>query len=170
MLAIEFEFEAGLPEGGRASSHAGTTRQRKRVCSMTGRDDTAFWMWAEACEVLNRAERLHRHFFAPQRSSSSLPAWQPPVDVYETEQEVMILVALPGVDPSAVEAVIEGAELHVAGLRALPPELRLAAIHRLELPHGRFERHVPLPSGRYSTQVRHTLVNGCLMVRLEKIA
>lgn len=120
--------------------------------------------------MLNRAERLHRHFFAPQRSVSPLPAWQPPVDVFETEHEMMILVALPGVDPAAVEAVIEGAALHVAGSRPLPPELRLAAIHRLELPHGRFERHVPLPPGRYSAQVRHTLVNGCLLVRLEKTA
>ena len=127
-------------------------------------------MWAEACEMLNRAERLHRHFFAPQRSASPLPVWQPPVDIFETDREVMILVALPGVDPAAVEAVIEDGTLRVAGLRLLPPELRSAAIHRLELPQGRFERQVPLPPGRYSAQVRHTLVNGCLLVRLDKTA
>jgi len=135
-----------------------------------GRDDAESWMWAEACEMLTRAERLHRQFFEPRRSVSRLPVWQPPADVLETEQEVLILVALPGVDPAAVEATIQDGALQVAGLRVLPPELRGAAIHRLELPQGRFERRIPLPPGRYSAAVRHSLLNGCLLVRLDKTA
>ena len=134
------------------------------------RDDTAgTWMWAEACERLARAERLHRQLFEPRRAASgaALPVWQPPVDVLETEREVLILVALPGVDPAEVEAAIEGGALRVAGRRVLPPELQTATIHRLELPQGRFERRIPLPPGRYSA-VRHAAVNGCLLVRLDK--
>lgn len=135
---------------------------------MSIQDDPDAAMWAEACDLLNRAERLQRQFFVPQRSPSPLPVWQAPADVLETEREVLILVALPGVDPETVEAVIQDGVLHVAGLRLLPPELRFAAIHRLELPQGRFERQLPLPPGRYSTEIRHSLVNGCLLVRLEK--
>jgi HSP20 family protein len=125
-------------------------------------------MWAEACDMLLRAERLHRQFFLPRHDPSPLPVWHPPADVLETEAEVLILVALPGVRPEAVEAVIEDGTLRVSGLRLLPPELRQAAIHRLELPQGRFERRIPLPPGRYATPVRHSLVDGCLLVRLEK--
>ncbi len=136
------------------------------------RDDAAgggAWMWADACEMLARAERLHRQFFEPRRSAASrLPVWQPPADVLETEREVLILVALPGVDPDAVEAAIEDGALFVAGVRAFPPELRGAAIHRMELPQGRFERRVPLPPGRYSAAVRRSFAEGCLLVRLEK--
>jgi HSP20 family protein len=135
------------------------------------RDDAAGGasMWAEACEMLARAERLHRQFFEPSRSAASrLPVWQPPADVLETEREVLILVALPGVDPNAVEAAIEDGALLVAGVRALPPELRSAAIHRMELPQGRFERRVPLPPGRYSAEVQRRFAEGCLLVRLEK--
>ncbi|MBV1799167.1 hypothetical protein [Siccirubricoccus sp. G192] len=80
-----------------------------------GRDEAESWMWAEACEMLTRAERLHRQFFEPRRSVSRLPVWQPPVDVLETEQEVLILVALPGVDPAAVEATIQDGALQVGG-------------------------------------------------------
>ena len=138
------------------------------------RDDAAgggAWMWADACEMLARAERLHRQFFEPRRSAASrLPVWQPPADVLETEREVLILVALPGVNPDAVEAAIEDGALFVAGVRALPPELRGAAIHRMELPQGRFERRVPLPPGRYSATVRRFFAEGCLLVRLEKAA
>ena len=137
------------------------------------RDDAAgggAWMWADACEMLARAERLHRQFFEPGRSTASrLPVWQPPADVLETEREVLILVALPGVDPNAVEAAIEDGTLFVAGVRALPPELRGAAIHRMELPQGRFERRVPLPPGRYSAVVRRSFAEGCLLVRLDKV-
>jgi HSP20 family protein len=135
---------------------------------MAGRGDNEDWMWAEACRLLLQAERLHQHSVVPRPAASALPVWHPPADVLETEREVLILVALPGVDPAAVEAAIEDGELRVAGLRLLPPELRSAAIHRLELPQGRFERRIPLPSGRYAAPVRHSLVNGCLLVRLEK--
>jgi HSP20 family protein len=128
-------------------------------------------MWADACEMLSRAERLHRQFFEPRRSAASrLPLWQPPADVLETEREVLVIVALPGVDPGAVEAAIEDGALVVAGRRALPPELRAAAIHRMELPQGRFERRVPLPPGRYSAAVRRAFADGCLLVRIEKAA
>ena len=114
------------------------------------------------------ADPLPRQFFEPRRAASRLPVWQPPADVLETEREVLILVALPGVDPNAVEAAIEDGTLFVAGVRAFPPELRGAAIHRMELPQGRFERRVPLPSGRYSATVRRAFAAGCLLVRLEK--
>jgi len=135
---------------------------------MSERDGDEDWMWAEACRMLMQAERMHRHSFVPRHPASALPVWHPPADVLETGREVLILVALPGVEPAAVEAAIEDGALRVAGRRLLPPELRNAAIHRLELPQGRFERRIPLPPGRYAAPVRHSLVNGCLLVRLEK--
>src|SRR6478736_8161518 len=90
------------------------------------------WMWSEACAMLARAERLNRAFFRPTRSVQHVSAWEPPVDVLETEREVLILVALPGVDPDSIEAAIEGNDLLFAGVRMLPPELQTAVIHRLE--------------------------------------
>jgi HSP20 family molecular chaperone IbpA len=127
-------------------------------------------MWAEACAALAEAERRQREAFQPRRAArAALPVWEPPADVLETEREVLILVALPGVDPARVETVIENGVLHVAGVRLLPAELAGAAIHRLELPQGRFERRLPLPAGRYAAPVRRSLVDGCLLVRLEKL-
>jgi HSP20 family protein len=125
------------------------------------------WMWSEACDMLARAERMHREFFRPARSTSRLPTWEPPIDVLETEREVLVLMALPGVDPEQVEAAIEGGDLLVAGIRVLPAALRTAIIHRIELPQGRFERRVRLPAGRYAG-VRRGMANGCLLITLEK--
>lgn len=63
----------------------------------------------------------------------------------ETEEELLITIALPGVAPDHVEVVIEDSVLQIAGHRVLPPELRNADIHRLELPQGRFERRIAGP-------------------------
>ena len=125
------------------------------------------WMWSDAFDMLERAERLHREFFRPSGSRARALAWAPPVDVLETERDVLILMALPGVDPEGVEAVIGDGELVVAGVRVLPAELQTATIHRLELPQGRFERRVPLPAGRYAS-VRRSAAHGCLVITLQK--
>ncbi|MBO9379999.1 Hsp20 family protein [Sphingomonas histidinilytica] len=125
-------------------------------------------MWSEAIAMLERVERLHRQSFEPE-SSKTLPCWEPPVDVLETDREILILVALPGVDPEQVAVTIEKGTLLVIGQRVLPPELRTAVIHRLELPQGRFERRLPLPAGRYDA-VRKLGVNGCLLVGLRKVS
>jgi HSP20 family protein len=130
--------------------------------------DPEGWMWAEACEMLSRAERLHRQFFQPARGQSRLPTWEPPADVVESERELLILVALPGVDPDRVDAHIENGSLVVLGQRTLPSELREAVIHRLEIPLGRFERRLPLPAGRYEAARRYA-VHGCLLVTLRKL-
>lgn len=117
--------------------------------------------------MLARAERLNREVFRPNRSASLAPSWEPPVDVLETEQTVLVLVALPGVEAERVEAAIDGADLVISGMRVLPRELQTAIIHRLELPQGRFERRVRLPTGRYSA-VQRSAADGCLIVILQK--
>ena len=118
--------------------------------------------------MLARAERLHREFFRPIHSASRLAAWEPPVDILETDDEVLVLIALPGVDVDAAQVAIEDGDLVIAGTRVLPPELRTATIHRLELPQGQFFRRLRLPGGRYSG-VRRATAAGCLVVTLQKV-
>jgi HSP20 family molecular chaperone IbpA len=125
------------------------------------------WMWSEACAMLVQAERLHRQSFRPSRAVGFGPSWEPPIDILETDIEVLVLVALPGVNPDNVEAIIDVEDLLVTGTRILPAALRTAVIHRLEIPQGRFERRIRLPAGRYQ-RVRRTAVDGCLLITLDK--
>jgi HSP20 family molecular chaperone IbpA len=130
-------------------------------------DDPQKWMWAEALQMLARAERLNRTVFnAPQASQRGI-GWEPPADVLETDTMVLILVALPGVDPKQIRLSLQGGVLTLSGERVLPQELRTATIHRLELPQGRFERRVPIPPGRYE-QPRTGVSNGCVLIQLVK--
>ena len=118
--------------------------------------------------MLARAEQLHRQLFQPTRAKGRSLAWEPPVDVLETEQELLIIVALPGVDPDRVKVSIDGPELIVAGARVMPPQLQTAVIHRLELPQGHFERRIRLPAGQYE-HVSRDAAYGCLVVTLLKM-
>lgn len=127
--------------------------------------DPLNWMFSEAIESLARAERLHAKLFSLQ--STAAPSWEPPVDILETDRELLIFVALPGVDPDQVMAIIDDdGILTITGQRILPPELQDALIRRLELPQGRFERRIALPTGRYAVS-RHAW-NGCVVLRLSK--
>lgn len=123
--------------------------------------------WPEALQALMEVEHVRRHAFAPRALAAGAPKWEPPVDVIETAHEVLVLTAMPGVDPDAIDVAIEGGALTISGRRIMPVELRDALIHRLELPQGWFERRVALPPGRYDA-VRRAIVNNCLVVRLNK--
>jgi len=130
--------------------------------------DLGSLMWAEACDLLEQAERMHRQFFRPEVMRSGPPRWQPPVDVFRTQDELWIIAALPGVQPDQVEVVVDGRFLVIAGVRPMPEALRQAVIHRLELPQGRFERRLELPAGRYEVGPWR-LTDGCLVLNLRLI-
>lgn len=125
-------------------------------------------MWAEALELLERADRLHRQFFHFGRSADAGPVWEPPVDIFETDERLAILAALPGVSPDQVEIVVNGGVLAVVGERPLPRVLGCADIRRLEIPYGRFERRIELPPGSYEIEQRE-LTDGCLTLVLRKL-
>jgi len=130
--------------------------------------DPRNWMWAEACAMIERAEQMHRQFFQPG-SAAALASWEPPIDVFESEHDLLIVVALPGVDTQDIEISSEGAVLRVAGVRRLPAAVRGTDIVRLEIPQGRFERRIRLPAARWELS-RSSLVNGCLLLNLTKQA
>jgi HSP20 family protein len=131
--------------------------------------DRRDWMWAEAVQLLDQAERMQRAMFRPVAGNRPAACWEPPVDVFETDDGIWIQVALPGVTLDRLEVVLEGDTIVVTGERALPIPPGAGIIHRLELPHGRFERRITLPRGRFALG-RRELANGCLTLGLRKLA
>ena len=60
-------------------------------------------MWAEACALLDQAERKQRHFFELVSLPAALPAWEPPADVFTDGTHFDVVVALPGRTATADE-------------------------------------------------------------------
>jgi len=126
------------------------------------------WLWADALELLQSTERLQRRFFVVG-TLQALPCWEPPVDLYEQGDELRLLVALPGVSSRQLEVLLDEAEIVVRGERPMPKALHGASIHRLEIPYGRFERRVKLPSGNFQL-LEQFLEDGCLVLVLRRLS
>jgi len=122
-------------------------------------------MWARACALIDEAERRHRRFFELLAASKQQPAWEPPVDIFVLEDELQILVALPGVAAEGIEVQLTPSGLTVSAENRLPRLTHQARIVRLEIPYGRIERHIELPEGHYELLGKE-LRDGCLRIRL----
>jgi HSP20 family protein len=130
------------------------------------RRDTGHWMWAEAVHLLEEADRLQRQCFR-LAGQAGKPHWEPPVDIYEGEGELLIEVALPGVLQDRLHVSLEGELLVVQAERRLPQRRHGATIRRLEIPYGLFERRLALPPGPWTMTVQE-LAHGCLRLLLSR--
>lgn len=128
--------------------------------------DRQAWMWAHACELLTQAERLHRQFFRPNGAVRHV-SWEPPVDLIEDGAQLLLIVALPGVKPENVSLRIENGGVAIEALRPRGLSGHSGIVRRMEIPYGRFARHVALPPGVYELQ-EQLFRNGCLSVRFAK--
>ncbi len=127
------------------------------------------WMWTQACELLERAERLQRQYVRYMGPGADSAVWEPPVDVQESGGEVLLQFAMPGVEPERINVSLDSEGLTVSAVRPVRLSDRNALIRRLEIPHGRFVRRIQL-SGAPMRIVESLYVNGCLEVRLTKAA
>ena len=130
--------------------------------------NTTDWMWTQAWELLAQAERMHRQFFRLAASERPQASWEPPVDVFEDEREVVVVVALPGVPAERIEVTSEAGALLIRAESPLPFAGSRPAVRQLEIPYGYFERRVMLPEVPLEAGTRE-LTHGCLTLRLRKI-
>jgi HSP20 family molecular chaperone IbpA len=123
------------------------------------------WMWIQACEVLDHAERLQRQFLRYTGPGVDAAVWEPPVDIHETSDGLSLLFALPGVVPEQIEVTLEPNAITVSARRPMFMSNRGdSVIRRLEIPHGHFVRRIPLAARMKVAGTSY--VNGLLEVRL----
>lgn len=124
-------------------------------------------MWSEAVRMLDEADRISQQFFRVQAEEHAAGAWEPPVDVYETESDWTVLVALPGVPSERIRYRLDGDSLDVVGERSVPLECADGLIRRKEVPHGRFARRLRFRAPPMEI-TRAILKDGCLILTLRK--
>lgn len=123
------------------------------------------WMWAEACALLDEAERRHRRFYELLAVPSPVPVWEPPANIFARGAEVHVMVALPGARSEDVVAQVTPSGLLIEA--NVPPPAFEAGVEvvRLEIPYGRMRRRIELPPGTY-TVLENRLDRGYLFLRL----
>ncbi|WP_027805155.1 Hsp20/alpha crystallin family protein [Paraburkholderia caledonica] len=125
-------------------------------------------MWEAAVDAIERAERLHRQFFRLAGQHARTPIWEPPIEVFEQDAQIVIVVALPGVSPDLIGLNLQGETLIVAAERKLPRAFAAGQVHCMEIPYGRFERRIQLPHGRYRL-ARRGVEHGCLVLAFDRL-
>jgi HSP20 family protein len=140
---------------------------RKEVCTV----NMARWDPLADLGVLRRAmDRMVEEFFAGPRTPEehAMLVWEPPADVYETADDVVVRVELPHVDPARVDIAIAGDLLTIRGETRPEEEDRERIYHQRELRYGAFTRTLPLPAEVKTDEARAKYRDGFLEVRIPK--
>ena len=97
-------------------------------------------------------------------------AWQPAVDIYELEDQLLVVVEIPGLNRDDLELHFDRGELRIEGIRlrpSLPAPMRAA---RVEMFYGPFSRRVPLPDDAQGDHIRATYADGVLQILIPRHA
>lgn len=97
------------------------------------------------------------------------PGWVPAIDVFETEDQFLISVELPGVPLEAVHVQADGNVLTISGKRQMMQVTRSSRAISLERTQGRFVRSVSLPNPVDLDQMKLTAEHGVLQIRVPKL-
>ncbi len=95
-----------------------------------------------------------------------LCAWTPSVDIYETEQGVVIAADLPGVNKEDVVVEVKDDLLTISGQRSADPQCQATNYYRRERTCGNFHRAFTLHAMIAPDQIKATFKNGVLMVSI----
>lgn len=94
--------------------------------------------------------------------------WQPPVDIFEDENSVVIKVELPGIDQKDIEVRIEDNTLTLRGERKHDTDVKKENYHRIERYYGGFQRSFSLPHTVDQEKVKAACERGVLTITLPK--
>ena len=94
--------------------------------------------------------------------------WSPSVDIYETENELVLKADLPDVDQKKIDVRVENQTLTIAGERKFEKKESGKGFHRIERNYGNFVRSFAVPSAFDTDHINAAYRNGVLTVTLAK--
>lgn len=94
--------------------------------------------------------------------------WLPPVDVWETEDELVLSLDLPGIPEDGIAVELDDSVLTVSGQRERTAEHSSERFYRFERRFGTFSRSITLPQGVREDAIKADYRNGVLEVRVPK--
>ena len=130
--------------------------------------------WEPFRDIHTLQDRLNRVFgdlsHRPGSTDEGLTAgpWTPQVDVYETNDSIVLKADLPGMNQNDVEISVEGNTLTVKGERKFEKEVNEKDYYRMERSYGTFTRSFTLPPTVDSDKIDAAFAQGVLKITLPK--
>jgi len=127
--------------------------------------------WDPFRDLLNLQEKMNRLFedsIIPRQELMYSGSWIPPVDIYETDDEIVLRAEVPGLNRKSIKVELDGNRLSIKGERKLEKGLKEENYHRIERSHGVFQRTFSLPTEIVYDNVNAAYQNGVLEIKLPK--
>lgn len=120
--------------------------------------------------IQDRMNRLFQETLSRRRGQEEIDSgqWGPAVDIFETDDRIVLRADLPGVAQSDIEVRIDDNMLVLRGERRPPENVKADDYHRAERPHGAFVRSFSLPQNVDQASIRASHDNGVLELVLPK--
>src|SRR5690348_3918258 len=129
--------------------------------------------WQRFRNLSSLQEQVNRLFesnFPSRGSESTLTAWAPAVDVYETENELVIKADLPDVSDKDLDVRVENNMLTIHGERKFEQKVKEENYLRMERSYGSFTRSFSLPKSVNTEAIKAEYKDGVLNITLPKRA
>ena len=117
-----------------------------------------------------QVNRLFESSFPGRSDNSALTTWAPAVDIYETEDELVVKADLPDVSEKDLDVRIENNALTIRGERKFEKKVEEENYLRVERTYGSFSRSFSLPNTVNSEAIKAEYKNGVLTIELPKRA
>lgn len=126
--------------------------------------------WKDLIALQERMNRLLEESFGRLRREEGLVsgAWSPAVDIYETENSLVVTAEIPGVSEKDIDVRIENNQLVIKGERKFEKETKEENYHRIERVYGNFYRSFSLPNTVDTEKVKAEYKNGVLKITINK--
>jgi len=124
----------------------------------------------ELAQLQNRVNRLFQESSLGQDEGLTTTSFVPPVDIYETEQSIVLKMEVPGVEQKDLDIRIENQTITIRGERKFESEVKEDNYHRVERRYGSFQRSFSLPNTVNPEQVTADYESGILKITLAKRA
>jgi HSP20 family protein len=124
--------------------------------------------WQELARLQQEVNELFSNFF-DRFSSTKEISFTPQINMYETEKEIVLNVALPGTLQEDIDISLEEDDvLYIRGERPDPHGTITGPRHIEELCYGYFERQVQLPAKCFGEKIEANYSEGILNIRIIK--
>ena len=129
--------------------------------------------WDPFRDMVTLREKMNRMFedvFSGRTEDREIQAgtWAPSVDIFETENELVLTAEIPGIDEKDVEIKVEDNTLSIRGERKFEKETKEENFHRIERSYGSFYRAFTLPSSVDPERIQAEQENGVLKISMPK--
>jgi HSP20 family protein len=116
----------------------------------------------------DQINRVFHEAFERRGEESNLTTWAPAVDIYESEQELVVKADLPDVDPKDLDIRVENNILTIRGERKFEKNVSTENYLRVERAYGTFSRSFALANTVNTEAIQAEYQNGVLTLHIPK--